>query len=137
PQGAVGVGTNTPDPSAAFEVSSTSRGMLIPRMSTAQRTAITNPATGLLVFDTNTNSFWFKGGTTWVELVDSAYTMIHQNGNHIYMGMEGNVGIGTTEPTSKLEVQTSAGSPGIKLTDGSAELVIQTQQEGVTIGTAT
>src|SRR5690606_23798653 len=72
PQGAVGVGTNTPDPSAAFEVSSTSRGMLIPRMSTAQRTAITNPATGLLVFDTNTNSFWFKGGTTWVELVDSA-----------------------------------------------------------------
>ncbi|RDK88901.1 cell wall anchor protein [Marinirhabdus gelatinilytica] len=64
----VGIGTVTPDPSAAFEISSTDGGMLTPRMTTAQRTGISNPATGLLVFDTNVNSFYFFDGTTWQAL---------------------------------------------------------------------
>lgn len=42
--------------------------MLVPRMSTAQRTAISSPATGLLVFDTSNNSFWFYNGTAWTDL---------------------------------------------------------------------
>lgn len=37
--------------------------MLVPRMTTAQRTAITSPATGLMVFDTNTGSFWYYSGS--------------------------------------------------------------------------
>ena len=42
------------------------RGLLIPRMTTAERTAITTPATALLVYDTTTNGFWYFNGTAWV-----------------------------------------------------------------------
>lgn len=49
-----GVGINTtPDPSAMLDVSSTDKGMLVPRMTTAQRLAIPSPAESLLVFDTD------------------------------------------------------------------------------------
>ena len=58
----------TPDNSAMLDVKSTSKGMLIPRMTSAQRIAITSPAQGLEVFDTSTVSFWFYNGTVWVEL---------------------------------------------------------------------
>jgi hypothetical protein len=56
------------DASAMFEVKSTEKGMLVPRMSTAQRTGITSPATGLIVYDTGTQSFWFRNITVWVEI---------------------------------------------------------------------
>lgn len=57
-----------PDASAQLDVQSTTRGMLVPRMSTKQRNAIKNAATGLLVFDISTNSFWFYNGTAWQNL---------------------------------------------------------------------
>ena len=43
-QAQVGVGTSSPDASSALDISSTDKGLLIPRMTTAQRTAITTPA---------------------------------------------------------------------------------------------
>jgi uncharacterized protein (TIGR02145 family) len=45
------------DNSAILDISSTSQGLLIPRMTTAQRDAITSPATSLLIFNTTTNCF--------------------------------------------------------------------------------
>lgn len=63
----VGVGTASPDASAALEVVSTDKGFLIPRMTTAQRTAISSPATGLMVYDSDTNTFWFYNASGWVE----------------------------------------------------------------------
>lgn len=68
----IGIGTATPNTSALLEVNSTNRGILIPRMTTAQRTAIASPATGLLVFDNNTNTFWFYNGAGWIEMLNSA-----------------------------------------------------------------
>lgn len=65
---AIGTGNPTPHASAALDVQSFSQGMLVPRMSTAQRNAIPSPATGLLMFDTSTGSFWFRGASAWVEL---------------------------------------------------------------------
>jgi hypothetical protein len=55
-----------PDPSAMLDVSSTSKGILMPRVSTAQRLAIASPANGLLVYDTTTAGFWYfsEGGWT-------------------------------------------------------------------------
>ncbi|MEO1585906.1 MAG: hypothetical protein AAFS00_01400, partial [Bacteroidota bacterium] len=61
------VGSN-PDASAILDVESTSKGMLIPRMSSAQRQGIASPATGLMVYDTSTDSFWFFDGTNWTEI---------------------------------------------------------------------
>jgi len=49
----LGIGTTAPVASAALEIVSTSKGLLPPRMTTAQRTAIASPANGLVVFDTD------------------------------------------------------------------------------------
>ena len=61
----VGVGTTTPDASSMLEITSTTKGFLMPRMTTAERTAIATPATGLQVYDTTTNSYWYYNGTAW------------------------------------------------------------------------
>lgn len=49
----VGIGTSTPDASAALDIKSTTKGLLVPAMTQAQRNAISNPATGLLIFQTD------------------------------------------------------------------------------------
>jgi hypothetical protein len=46
----VGVGTTTPDASAALDITSTTGGLLVPRMTAVQRDAITSPAQGLIIF---------------------------------------------------------------------------------------
>nr|WP_315246045.1 hypothetical protein [uncultured Flavobacterium sp.] len=53
----IGIGTVTPNASSVLDVTSTTQGMLTPRMTTAQRTAITSPANGLIVYDTDLNAF--------------------------------------------------------------------------------
>ncbi|MEM7572755.1 MAG: tail fiber domain-containing protein [Bacteroidota bacterium] len=64
--GRVGIGTNTPNPSAKLEVSATDAGFLPPRMTSAQRAAIINPATGLLVYQTDIPKGLFEyDGTRW------------------------------------------------------------------------
>jgi len=68
----VGIGTNNPDASARLHVSSSTQGFLMPRVSTIERNAINLPAEGLMVYDTNTVSFWFFNGGNWQELVQLA-----------------------------------------------------------------
>lgn len=58
-----------PDSSAIFDIQSQSKGLLIPRMSSTQRLAINGAATGLLVFDLTTESFWYFDGSAWVEMM--------------------------------------------------------------------
>lgn len=67
-QNNVGIGTNAPDASAALDISSTTTGLLIPRMTTAQRNSIATPAKGLMVFDNDSNSFWYFDGNSWNNL---------------------------------------------------------------------
>ncbi|MBO9658440.1 MAG: hypothetical protein J7527_06415 [Chitinophagaceae bacterium] len=63
-QNNVGVGTATPDASAVLDVSSSTQGMLLPRMTLAQRDLIASPATGLLIFQIdNTAGFYMNSGT--------------------------------------------------------------------------
>ncbi|NBV51526.1 hypothetical protein EBR78_09975, partial [bacterium] len=64
--GALGIGTVSPNASAMLEVSSTNKGFLPPRMTTAQRNAITSPATGLLIFNTTTSQIEMYNGSGWV-----------------------------------------------------------------------
>jgi hypothetical protein len=72
-QNNVGIGTNTPDASSMLDVQSTSQGVLVPRMTTAQRLAITTPANGLLVYDTNFDCFFYyiAATTTWQNMCTS------------------------------------------------------------------
>jgi hypothetical protein len=65
-----GVAINTdntdPDASALLDIKSTDKGLLIPRMTAVQKTAIATPATGLMIFQTDGSSgFYYYNGTTW------------------------------------------------------------------------
>jgi hypothetical protein len=62
--GTVNVGTNTSVTTAALQVSSTTQGFLPPVMTTAQKNAITSPATGLVVFDSTLGKLCVFS-TTW------------------------------------------------------------------------
>jgi hypothetical protein len=77
-QSNVGIGTLNPDPSALLEMQATDKGMLIPRVTSAQRVAIAAPATGLLVYQTDSlspsapNTFWYFDGTIWRPIISMA-----------------------------------------------------------------
>lgn len=92
----------TPNVSAMLDVSSTTRGILIPRMTSAQRVAISSPATGLTVYDTDNGSFWVYNGSTLGWAQANYWTNTGFNSSDVYNTNSGNVGIGTTAPFSKL-----------------------------------
>lgn len=65
----VGIGTPTPHPSAALDVAATTQGLLLPRLTAAQRAAIAQPAAGLLVFQTDgTVGLYYYNGVSWLNL---------------------------------------------------------------------
>jgi hypothetical protein len=62
----VGIGTTNPDGSAALDITSTTKGLLIPRMTTAQRLAIASPVAGLMIYQTDvTAGFYYYNGSSW------------------------------------------------------------------------
>jgi hypothetical protein len=72
----IGIGTTTPDNSAQLDISSTDKGLLVPRMTASQRTAIIQPSTGLIVYQTDGSSgFYYNSGTpvtpAWLLLINS------------------------------------------------------------------
>ena len=76
----VGVGTTTPAASAALDVTSTTGGMLLPRMTATQRAAIPNPVQGLFVFQTDgTPGLYYYIGNSWVNVVNGLIP--NANGN--------------------------------------------------------
>jgi len=64
--------SNTPDPSSVLDIFSTSKGLLIPRMSSIERLAISNPSNSLVVFDTDSSCFVFYRSieNQWYSLCD-------------------------------------------------------------------
>ena len=71
----VGIGTITPNASSVLDVSSTTQGMLTPRMTTAQRVAIVSPADGLMVYDTDLKTFYhFNSSITSWNVINSGTT---------------------------------------------------------------
>ncbi len=57
-----------PDGSAMLDIKSTAKGLLIPRMTTVQRSAVVSPADGLMVYDTDTKGLWvYQGGIGWMQ----------------------------------------------------------------------
>ena len=65
----VGIGTKKPDASAMLEVKATNKGMLIPRMTQAQRDAIRNPANSLMIYQTdNTPGYYYYASGSWTRI---------------------------------------------------------------------
>jgi hypothetical protein len=66
--GNVGIGTSSPDNSAQLEVNSTTKGFLPPRMTESERAAISNPAQGLMIFNTTSLKPNYYDGTYWRDI---------------------------------------------------------------------
>jgi len=65
----IGIGTAAPDTSALFDLKSTSKGILIPRMTKSQRQAIQSPAQGLMIFQTDSlQGFYYYNTLQWQNL---------------------------------------------------------------------
>jgi hypothetical protein len=73
--GNVGIGTSSPSESALLDISSTSKGILIPRMTASQKNAISSPTTGLLIFQTDApTDFYYYNGSSWISLTEPNWT---------------------------------------------------------------
>jgi len=66
--GSLTLGDATLDASAVLDISSTTRGVLFPRMTTAQRDLITTPADGLVIYNTTANKLQVRAAGVWVDL---------------------------------------------------------------------
>lgn len=59
----VGIGTTTPDDSSILDIDSNNQGLLLPRLTTAQRDAIVNPANGLIIYNIDSDELQFNSNT--------------------------------------------------------------------------
>ena len=102
--------TYVADPSAMLDVKSINKGVLLPRLTTIQRNLVSNPAIGLLVFDTDENTYYFYNGTVWVN-VSSGAQVWNQTGSNVHLtDSSNNVGVGTSNPQNKFIVKGDASS---------------------------
>ena len=116
-QVAINADGSDPHQSAMLDVQSNNSGVLIPRMSAAERDAISSPANGLMVFVTDVNQFYYyddsragwmpmgtggSGGDGW--LID---------GTDMYSIVTGNIGVGSTSPGSKLHISSDNSAWGM------------------------
>jgi len=99
-----------PHESAVLHLISTDKGFLIPRLTEAQRDNISNPAKGLLIYNSDEDEFQFNSGDegtpSWQSLSAGGGSELWSlgSGNDIYRNV-GNVGIGTDEPNESLTIE--------------------------------
>lgn len=109
PAGSVGIGTTTPNAKAALDVTATDKGVLVPRLTQAQRTGIAAPVpAGLLVYQTDgTPGFWYYEATAgWTALSGTGDNL----GNH------------SATQTLNLNAQRLLGAVGTSLGDSIAQV---------------
>ncbi len=157
----VGIGTANPNAKAELEISSTNKGLLIPRMTAAQRIAIAGlgaPEAGLLVYQTDLPiGLWYWSGTAWVQNSLPSWNLNGNGGitSADYLGTSdaqplifrtdglermrisgsgataGFVGIGTNAPTARLHIV-----GGVAQTIGFESLAITPLTNGIITGGA-
>jgi trimeric autotransporter adhesin len=118
--------------SAMLDVKSVTKGFLIPRLTTTQRNAIVAPATGLLVFDTSLNGFYYFNGSVWVNLSSGSSSGLiwsYSSPNAYLTGATDRVGIGTNTPLHKLHVVDN-----VTVTDGTDGSFIDIQNSNASTG---
>ena len=129
------LGTTTSVSSSILTLNSTTKGVLLPRMTTAQKTAITTPATSLMVYDTDLAAFQYYTGSAWAGLGGgitgsgtagqvtywSGTSAVTGSGNLFWDATKNNLGIGSSLVASgyKLGVQGNIAFTGYLAFQGS------------------
>jgi hypothetical protein len=143
----IGIGTTDPDNSAILDVASPTQGFLFPRMTYTQRTGIVSPAQGLLVYQTNSvglfnlAGIYFFDGSLWKRIArydeigtgggSTGWTV---SGDNQYSNLVGNVGIGTSSPTSKFHLVGNMLTESGSITINNTSAILQLQSGGVNKG---
>jgi hypothetical protein len=158
----IGINNPVPNASAELDVASTTKGVLIPRLTQAERLAIVSPAQGLLVYQTDTvggNLFgfyyyqlgWFplytvdgwgllgktgaNASTNFIGTKDAVPFTLRTNGfNRIRILSDGKVGINTISPTVDLQINSTT-ADALQIEDGfqAAGNLLSTTSNGTTI----
>jgi len=127
--GNVGIGTSTPSSKAILDLTSTTQGALMPRMNTTQQNAISSPATGLIIWNTDSLALVNYTGSAWLK--------VSQGG-----GGSSGITVGTTTITSGTNGRIGYNNSGVygeKAVTGTGDVVLATSPTLVTpiLGTPT
>lgn len=139
----VGDNVSTVDGAAAIEIESTSKGILFPRMTTTQMSAISSPPHGLVIFNTTEGCLYYFNNATWLsvksgitamsdgdddtkiqleETYDEDKIRFDVNGNQaMIIDDAGKVGIGVDSPTVVLHVDANYDSLQIENLSGTGD----------------
>lgn len=136
----IGDNPNTINPASLVELESTTKGLLLPRLSSTEIAAMSNVPKGMLVFNTTDSALYLKRDSGWAIMSladgsDAATNKWGTNGNAIYTKNTGNVGVGTNTPTEKFTVratgkgisqENSSGTISIGFFTGNLTAAVQT-----------
>ncbi len=100
---AISTAGSSPHSSAMLDVQSNNKGFLLPRMTTAQRNAISSPANGLLVYDTEQGMVYQRDGQTWRGMLNTTHWNRSATRNFLFNTPD-SLGIGTSTPDEKVEI---------------------------------
>lgn len=129
----IGIGTASPHSSSIFDISSTTRGFLPPRLTTTERDAISSPAAGLQIHNTTTGKPNFYNGSSWQEVgtgsssasnnsnIGSGFRLLKPAGQEIKTLAAGQgIAIDSTTNTDQITIKSTGPNYTVQtLTDGS------------------
>jgi hypothetical protein len=141
-QNNIGVGTTTPNPKAIFDIFSTDKGFLLPRMTTIQRNAIApsgNADVGLLVYDTNDNLYYYWNAAQWVPFPQASANSFNinttfDNNTRVFSITDGSGTLTTTIPDNDNQTLSLNGQQ-LSISDGNS-VILPTTTDNQTLSIA-
>lgn len=119
--GRIGFGTATPNASALLDLTSTTQGLLVPRMTSGQRTGISSPANGLIVYDTTTSQYWGYVSGVWTAFSVGIPSLITQDLN---LDVSYSITFANSTFTNSLITDTLTGDQSILLPNASGTIAL-------------
>ena len=113
----LGIGTTSPHASSQLDIRSTTKGLLIPSMTSTQRTNISSPPEGLMVYDLTDAKMYQHQDGVWRYLINNDYWTMSSTHNWVY-NLTDSVGIGTANVSERLHVLGNTYAEGDLLING-------------------